>query len=433
MPMNDAVQILKELVQINTVNPPGCEGNLIAYLEEKLKAYNLPFIRQETSPNRGNLLSYLPADIEKTQPPLVLLSHMDVVAAEAAQWKYPPFEAHEDENGYIYGRGTVDTKQLTAMELCAFLSLSAESGRKRDVYFIATCDEECGSTLGLQTFLTGSFTVDGKTLSGADIFRNSDVISEGGGFPIRAGKNVFYLCESGQKGCGTVKFTVPARHAKGPFFGSGDAMVRAMSLVEDIGSMVMDCRLLDTVKHFEESLQGAPLSPMMEKILFAMKHNTMTVTMITGENINSVCVLCDVRLLPGFGRDYLVQILNSLARKWDCEYKILSLSQGYEADPCSKMLRTLESATKEVLKGENAENMQILPFVSMGSSDGRFLVHTGARVYGYSPVYSWDMTFDTAVTMVHGVNERIHKDSVHFGTQVLTLAVKKAVKEETGQ
>lgn len=73
---------------------------------------------------------------------------------------------------------------------------------------------------------------------------------------------------------------------------------------------------------------------------------------------------------------------------------------------------------------------QILPFVSMGSSDGRFLTGLGARVYGYSPVYLWDMTFDTAVTMVHGVNERIHKDSVRLGTDVLSRAAVYAVKEE---
>ena len=71
-----------------------------------------------------------------------------------------------------------------------------------------------------------------------------------------------------------------------------------------------------------------------------------------------------------------------------------------------------------------------MPFVSMGSSDGRLLVDTGARVYGYSPVLSWDMTFDSAVAMVHGINERIHRDSLAFGCRVLTLAVGQAVREE---
>ena len=89
----------------------------------------------------------------------------------------------------------------------------------------------------------------------------------------------------------------------------------------------------------------------------------------------------------------------------------------------------LEDATLEAL-GKTREEVQILPFVSMGSSDGRYFVESNAHVYGYSPVYSWDMTFDTAVSMVHGVNEKIHKDSVLLGCRVLTLAVQNAAKEE---
>lgn len=426
--MEDPVELLKELVRINTTNPPGSEAVLLTRLEAKLTAAGLPFARQETAPGRGNLVSRLKADGEKTLPPLVFLSHVDVVAADPAQWQHPPFEAFEDEKGYIYGRGTVDTKQLTAMELCAYEALAGIEGRCRDVYFLATCDEESGSTYGLQAFLKGSVTLEGETLRGTDILRGADVISEGGGFPILAGENLFYLCESGQKGCGTVRFTVQVRKAKGPFFGSGDGMARAMALAEDIGSLTLEERTLDTVKRFEKKLAGADLSPMMEKILLAMKHNTMTVTMVSGKNVNTVQVICDVRLLPGFGRDYLEGVLEALAKKWDCDYEILSLSQGYEADPESPLLRLLERSTREALGDPKA---QILSFVSMGSSDGRFLVDLGARVYGYSPVYLWDMTFDTAVTMVHGVNERIHKDSVRLGTEVLHRAAVYAVKEET--
>lgn len=425
--MEDAVALLKNLVRIDTTNPPGGEGVLLSYLEEILAKENLPYYRQETAPGRGNLLSWLPATGEAAQPPLVLLSHIDVVAADPGQWTYPPFEAQEDEKGYIYGRGTVDTKQLTAMELCAFLELAAsKETRHRDVYFLATCDEECGSAFGLQAFLKADIPVNGKTAPGRAIFENSDVISEGGGFPVYRGDRPVYLCETGQKGCGTVEFTVKARNAKGPFFGSGDGMARAMALVEDLGTLKLEGKVLHTVRCFEEKMAGAKLSPMMEKILTAMKHNTLTPTMVTGKNVNTVTVTCDVRLLPGFGEAYLKPVLDVLSKVWDCEYRIVSLSQGYEAQPDSAFLGLLEKALRqEMPEGE------VVPFVSMGSSDGRFLADTGARVYGFSPVYAWDMTFDTAVTMVHGVNERIHKDSVRFGTRVLTRAVEYAVWEES--
>ena len=429
--MNNPVQILKDLVRIDTTNPPGGEGALLCYLEGILEKSGLPFIRQETAPGRGNLLSWLKARPGAGKPPLFLISHADVVAADSSQWRYPPFSAHEDEAGYIHGRGTVDTKQLTVMELCAFAALAASGvPGDRDVYFLVTSDEESGSRYGLVSFLEGSFCLDGRTVSGKELFENSDVISEGGGFPVVSGEKVFFLCESGQKGCGAVEFTVKARRSKGPFFTSGDGMARAMGLVRDIGATELSGARLETVRNFEEKMAGAELSPVMANILTAMKHNTMTPTVVSGKNVNEVKVTCDVRLLPGFDRAYLQSVLDDLSRKWDCEYKILSFSTGYESDPETGFLRILEDATRKVWKGTDRD-LQILPFVSMGSSDGRFLVDSHARVFGYSPVLPWDMTFDSAVTMVHGVNERIHRESVVFGTQVLTEALREAVREET--
>ncbi len=421
--------LLKDLVRIDTTNPPGKERRLLDFLAGILEEEAVAYTIQETAPGRGNLLAWLPADREAKQPPLILLSHIDVVGAQPEQWKFPPFAACE-EDGYIYGRGTVDTKQLTVMELMAFLALKRSGAkRRRTVYFLATSDEESGSAWGLRWFLEHEITVGGRTVTGRQLFADSDVISEGGGFPIIAGGKEFYLCESGQKGCAVVEFYVKARHAKGPFFGSGDGMERAMGLVGEIGRMQLEGRTLDTVKRFEDRLKGKELSPMMGKILSAMKHNSMTVTMIAGKNVNEVKLTCDVRLLPGFGREYLETILKDLSRKWDCEYKILSLAEGYESNPEGEFLNILEAATLTEL-GKTKEGAQLLPFVSMGSSDGHFLVGTGARVYGYSPVYSWDMTFDSAVAMVHGVNERIHRDSVDFGCRVLTETVRRAALEE---
>ncbi|MPN10661.1 hypothetical protein SDC9_157956 [bioreactor metagenome] len=67
----------------------------------------------------------------------------------------------------------------------------------------------------------------------------------------------------------------------------------------------------------------------------------------------------------------------------------------------------------------------------MGSSDGHFLAPLKANVYGYSPVPGWDMTFDTAVRMVHGINERIHIDSVSFGSKVMKETLLQAVCAQT--
>ena len=82
----DPVSTLKDLIRINTTNPPGEEGKLLSYLEDILAKAGIPYVRQETAPGRGNLLAWLGAECA-SMPPLVLLSHIDVVGAEESQWK----------------------------------------------------------------------------------------------------------------------------------------------------------------------------------------------------------------------------------------------------------------------------------------------------------------------------------------------------------
>ena len=139
----DYTEVLKDLVRIDTTNPPGNEKRALDYIQKILEQEGIDSTIYESAPGRGNLLACLPADKDVSdeggadcaaaERPLILLSHIDVVLAKESQWKHPPFAAVE-EDGFIYGCGTVDTKQLTVMELAALLAL-AENGeqRKRDV------------------------------------------------------------------------------------------------------------------------------------------------------------------------------------------------------------------------------------------------------------------------------------------------------------
>lgn len=428
----DPVELLRALVRMDTSNPPGNEGPLLAFLSEMLKAQGSPYAIQLSAQNRGNLLAHLPATVTPAAPPIVLMSHVDVVAADAAAWRYPPFAA-EMADGYIYGRGTVDTKQLTVMELIAFFAAKDLPVRTRDVYFLATCDEESGSAYGLQYLLSHPIALNGRMVDGHALFTGSDVISEGGGFPVVVKDTVFYLCETGQKGCGSVRFKVTDRVSQNPFMPTGDAVTRAMSLVQDISKTPLPGTALEVSRDFEQALKDAAggaagweglLSPGMRGVLAAMRRSTLTPTLIHGRNTAQVEVVCDVRLLPGFTREDLIPLLDGFKSKWDCDYQIESLSTGYQSAG-GALIKVLEKALLARLDEPSA---RLLPFVSMGSSDGRFLTPYHANVYGFSPVLKWDMTFDSAVRMVHGTDERIHAQSVHFGCEVLTAALLDAVR-----
>lgn len=72
-------------------------------------------------------------------PSILLTSHVDVVPVSAEHWKYDPFEAHKDEDGKIYGRGTQDMKCVTIQYLEAIRSLKAQGIKlKRTIHLSFT-------------------------------------------------------------------------------------------------------------------------------------------------------------------------------------------------------------------------------------------------------------------------------------------------------
>ncbi|KPI92795.1 PREDICTED: aminoacylase-1-like [Papilio xuthus] len=86
-------------------------------------------------------------------PSMALLTHMDVVPADMREgWTYPPFSAHIDDNGDIYGRGTQE-KSVTMQQYEAIMRMRKQSAALRDVYMILTPDKETGSRNGIALYL----------------------------------------------------------------------------------------------------------------------------------------------------------------------------------------------------------------------------------------------------------------------------------------
>ena len=428
--MLNYVQVLKDLIRMDTTNPPGNEMRLLAYIASLLKLSGATIATLPLADGqRGNLVAHLQGQ-QQGLPPLVLLSHTDVVPAEASQWRYPPFEAVEAD-GFIYGRGAVDTKQLTVMELAAFLALSKSGPLNRDVYLVATGDEECGSELGLRQLLRDAIPLGNRAVPASELFQGSLVISEGGGFPILANGRALYLVETGQKGCGQVSFTFC--EPGGAYLAGTGALKRAVGLVQELHQTRMESRVTPTLLQFEAALCAAfdctpsalptRLNPMMGNILASMRRNTLTPTLVAGPSLRDVTVTCDVRLLPGFDLAYLEALTKPLAEKWGAQLRVQAFHPGYESD-AGEPVRVLAECLNREHRGDDRP-VPLVPFLSMGSSDGRFLQPMGASVFGFSPVLPADMTFDQAVRMVHGVDERIHRDSLLFGCRVLTRAARR--------
>ena len=179
---------LQALIRIDTTNPPGNESKAARYLEGILRQEGFDPLFVESAPARGNVLAQLAGGDE---PPLMLLGHTDVVAAEPEHWTHPPFSGALAD-GCVWGRGALDMKNMVATNLMVLLLLQREGVQlNRDIVFAATADEEAGKGNHGPGWI-----IDNRP----DLWDAPLIITEGGGSDFAVGEQRFYTCQTGQKG-----------------------------------------------------------------------------------------------------------------------------------------------------------------------------------------------------------------------------------------
>src|SRR3982750_4733402 len=131
---DETVQILSDLVKIDTSNPPGNETRAAEYIKSLLAKEGIESEIVESAPGRGSLVARLKGNGKKR--PLLLMGHLDVVGVERDKWTVDPFAAIIKE-GYLYGRGSSDDKGMVAANLEVFLQLHRlKVPLDRDVIFL---------------------------------------------------------------------------------------------------------------------------------------------------------------------------------------------------------------------------------------------------------------------------------------------------------
>jgi len=146
----EAAELLAGAIRIDTTNPPGREREAARYFGRYLEAHGVRAERVESAPGRGSVIARLPATAPDGSGAILLLSHLDVVPADPAEWRAPPFGG-EIREGAVWGRGALDDKGHGAV-FAAALALVAASDRprRRDLVFCASADEEVGGAAGVE-------------------------------------------------------------------------------------------------------------------------------------------------------------------------------------------------------------------------------------------------------------------------------------------
>jgi succinyl-diaminopimelate desuccinylase len=144
---DEAISLLRQVLQVNTVNPPGNELETALVLSDFFRSHGIEAEVDEFLPDRANLLARLPAS-GVGRGSLLLCGHMDVVPVGGASWDMDPFAA-EVRDDKIYGRGASDMKSGLVATAVAVANLKrSRVAPPGDILFAATAGEEvdcCGA------------------------------------------------------------------------------------------------------------------------------------------------------------------------------------------------------------------------------------------------------------------------------------------------
>ena len=411
-------QAFQELIRIPSVTGTPGEEQACAYLEQLLSQMGVATRRICRVPERPNLLAVIRAEHPRLEP-VVLISHIDVVDGDPAKWSHGVFSGELDQ-GRIWGRGTLDTKQLTMMELYAFSHLvGREKELTRDVYFLATIDEEGGSAYGMEYVKQAC----------PELFRNAVVFNEGGGFPLHINGKDYMMLTVGEKAVCKVRLWAEGTpgHASAPH---GDqAMLKLAKGLEQIFSHEdrLTCGSRQTYETMR-SIVGSDVwdNPVGADIFGYAGQNSIGMRNYRiGQRSNVIPgvaeTVLEFQVLPETKVSEITDFLDRELAGLEVAYQVLSYEPGFESRLDNSRLQELVSQLNEACTA-NGFSGQVLPMLALGRTDGRFFGMEGSMVYGCSPLLMGD-SFDVVLPKVHGNNESILQASFLFGCRVLDAII----------
>jgi acetylornithine deacetylase/succinyl-diaminopimelate desuccinylase-like protein len=438
----EVTSLLSDLLKFNTTNPPGNETEAAKYLAQTLEKEGFTCELFESAPGRGSVVTRLKGTGEK--PSLLLLSHLDVVAANPKEWSVDPFSGLV-KNGFVWGRGALDMKSMTAMEVMVMRLLKRNGVKlKGDVILAATADEEKGGDAGAGWLVQNH----------PDKVMADYVLNEGGGQAIPIGGKTFFTVQTAEKGINWFKVRAKGKPGHGSVPGIGDnAIMRMNKVVEKLGNYRPRMSVVPTVKSLlnetgkankmlEQSvsllLQNPAIGDQLldvlaqtDKVLAeefrAMLRMTVTPTMIHGgvkENIiPSECeAVFDCRILPGQtpagAMDEIKGLLADVGLE-KLEFESIQANEPSESSADTPLFGLIVDVLKEFEPDSAA-----IPFLLTGGTDSRFFRKKGSVCYGFEPLRS-DLPYGEILKMVHGIDERVSIENLVFGTSVLYSIVER--------
>jgi len=424
---SEATDLLCRYITVNTANPPGNELLGARFLAQVLRENGIDSETYPVDAERANMSARLPGDGSKR--PLVLLNHIDVVPAERQFWREDPF-AGLVKDGVIWGRGALDMKSMTVMELMTLLLLRRHGlPLKRDVVFLACADEEQGGVAG----------IDWMDARHPELFDAEYVINEGGyGTTEMFGvQRPVFSCSVGEKGPLWLRLVARGTPGHGSVPHADNCLERLVRALYKVQTWRRPITLLPEVATMLERLRSAGIfdqevseqgltgpaesNPLLRALLTDTISTTMCNSGVKSNVIPAVAeATLDCRLLPGHDPAAFIEQVRQVIDDPRVEVEQVMESHTPISPVDTDLFDVIDAVSREAVPGAI-----VIPSIATGFTDSRVFRRRGVTAYGFVPC----LLDPAEIATVHGNDERIPVEKLGLGLRMLYEVVRRMCVE----
>jgi acetylornithine deacetylase/succinyl-diaminopimelate desuccinylase-like protein len=425
---DEAVDLLRRYLTIDTTNPPGNEIEGARFLADVLDGAGISSEIVESAPGRANIRARLVGD--GSLGGIVLHHHIDVVYAERRYWTVDPFGG-EIRDGYLYGRGALDMKSIGILQLAAVLAIKrAGVPLERDLVLLGTADEEAGSAYGARFiadmhphWLAGNEYALGEfggihEETGWRAPLGMIDISEKTGLPLR-------LTARSSPGHGSMPWPTTAPHRLVGALARLLAAERAPRVLPEVREFFGKLgRVLpgDAGRGFddiERSLRDPAFRQrfLADRWYAAMVRTTFAVNMLKASEKRNVIppeavAEVDCRVLAGDDPEEVVHWVTDVVADPHVTVEAVAPPKVPNMSPPDTELYKSLAATLQ----RRVPGAVVAPRIMTGFTDNWIFRGAGLQAYGFSPI----LAGDEDARRVHGNDERVSLENVRQGARLYT-------------
>ena len=365
------------------------------------------------------------------QKPILLLAHLDVVMALPTDWTTDPFKLVE-KDGYFYGRGSIDDKAMASIFVANMIRYKKEGFvPARDIILALTPDEEKSGLLGAQWL----------ALNHKELIDAAYALNEGGGGSLKNGKPFLQAVQATEKAFTNFTLTVKNSGGHSSVPRPDNAIYQLANGLVRFEHFNFPVQINDVTRAFFEgtaNIETPATAAAMRAILKNPNDAAASATLSKDPRYNSIlrttCVA--TRLSGGHADNALPQTATALI---NCRVfpnvpidsvrntiiKVLAdtgiaVSPSEQMDPTApspltaELLDPVKTLTNRLFNG-----VPVIPFMSTGATDGRYLRAAGIPTYGVSGLF-----LEPTDVRAHGKDERVLQKSLYDSQSFLYELVK---------